>query len=801
MSIDREFDYIIPNKFADIVLPGSRVLVPFGRGNRHKEGIAIEICNQSLYSDLKEISSVVDRVLTGEMVELVKYMKDRSFCGYYDAVKAMLPLALRLKYKEIYSVGDISKKTYNNLERKILEYIAKNKKCSYDSLINKFGADIIDLIEPLKENGSIIVNKTISKKANDAFLKCASLKVSANEAADYINSRGNKKHQKVLDILLSGDSVPVNELCYLAGVSTSVVSTLEKYGIIEVKNIEVFRSPYKNKFHRNEKEFKEIILNDEQLNAFNGLYELYEKDSAEVALLYGITGSGKTMIYMKLIDSVLSINGNVILLVPEISLTPQITDRFYERYGDKVAVMHSAMSMGERYDEWKRIKNGEVNIVIGTRSAIFAPFERIDLIIIDEEQESTYKSENSPRYHARDIAKFRAYKHSALLLLCSATPSVESYAYALSGKYHLFEVEKRFGESKLPSVHIIDLKEELKSGNRLIIGDFLRKEIEKNLKNGEQTILFLNRRGYNTFIGCKCCGYVMTCPNCSISMTYHSSNNLMMCHYCGYSQEPVSVCPSCREPGIRFLGTGTQKLEDEIHKLFPEAKIVRMDLDTTNYKMSHEKILGDFAKGNYDIMIGTQMVTKGLDIPNVSLVGVILADSMLFADDFRANERTFAMLTQVVGRAGRSHKPGRAVIQTYNPDNNILKLSKNQDYKAFFNEEILFRKMMKYPPFCDIYQIIFSGADEESVKNAAFTICEELKKQLISIQRKNVILYNPSSSAIFKINNKYRYKIIMKCKDDSVLRNILKELQISFYKEKAMKDISMIIDLNPQIIL
>ncbi|MDP4153172.1 MAG: primosomal protein N' [Bacillota bacterium] len=802
IAVDREFDYLVPEQFYDTALPGCRVLVPFGKGNATREGLILELVNDSKHDKLKNITAVIDEepVISLELASLARFLKGRCFCTYYDVIKAILPVGVRVTLKKMYTLnrGMFSPVT-DAEEITVLNLLRRRKSCDDEKLSSLAGFDVKPALKRLCKAGIVAESEQTVQNADDAYRKCAKLIVSSEEVAEYLSvSKNAKKHKKVLDILLSGDMVPVNELSYLAGVSNGVISTLEKYGMLETFDIEVLRTPYGSK---SKTDTSELVLNEEQENAFNGLKNLYEEKKAAVSLLYGVTGSGKTHVYMKLIDYALNKGDNALLLVPEISLTPQVTDLFFARYGDIVAVMHSGMSAGERFDEWKRVRRGEARIVIGTRSAVFAPFDKLRLIIIDEEQEATYKSENSPRYHARDVAKFRIAKNNGLLLLCSATPSVESYAYAKNGRYHLFEMEKRYGGNGLPQVHIADLTREQKNGNNFLIGSLLQRELKKNLENGEQSIIFLNRRGYNTFVGCRSCGYVVMCPHCSISMTFHTANGMLMCHYCGHTEEVKTVCPSCGEANIRYFGAGTQRIEEELHHLLPDARTVRMDLDTTNYKMSHEKILGEFREGLYDILIGTQMVTKGLDIPNVTLVGVVLADLMLFSDDFRAAERSFSMLTQVFGRAGRAKRPGRAVVQTYNPENSVIGMAKRQDYKSFFKEEIAFRKLMKFPPFCDIYQISFVGTNEEEVKECAFKVNENIAEEFKVTQRKNVVLYNPSQSAIFKINNKYRYKILIKCRGDETLRAFLHNLQTSFYKESRYKDVSMLIDFNPQIIL
>ncbi len=796
LGTDKIFDYAVAPCDSDKAKVGVRVVVPFGRGNRGRNGIIVGVTDKQSDIPLKTVQQFSDDepLLNDELGKLAEYISDKYFCSRYDAIKTMLPVATRIKCEEYcYAVRNIQipaelEECYN--------YLLKEKRVALDEFRRRFLSDVTKL----EACGAMKIDYVCGANCNDAFVKAVSMSVSAEEAQEYLSSLGTSikaKHEKVLDILTGIEKVPLNELCYLAGVSRSVIDTLEKRGIVSVYDIEIYRDPYKQKKQNVSKE--EIVLSDSQKNVFEGLKKLYDDKDAHCALLYGVTGSGKTLVYIKLIEYAIAKGGNVILLVPEISLTPQLTDRMTAYFGENVAVLHSGMSMGERYDQWKRVKKGLARIVLGTRSAIFAPFDKTTLIIMDEEHEGTYKSDITPRYHARDIAKFKTAYNKGLLLLSSATPSIESYSAAKSGRYELFELSDRFGNAKLPSVVISDMTKSLKDGNSSLFGKGLKDAITETLSKGEQVILFHNRRGYNTFIGCGDCGSVVTCPNCSISMTYHNANKLLMCHYCGYTQEITNECATCGGMNIRYLGAGTQKIDEEIKKLFPSARTVRMDLDTTNYKMAHEKILGDFAKGDYDILIGTQMVTKGLDMENVTLVGVLNADMMLFSDDFRCSEHAFSMLTQVIGRAGRAHKSGNAVIQTYNPENRIIALAAAQDYKEFYESEIGFRKMMTYPPYCDICQFIITGKDAEATSKGAKMFCDRLHKAFVDNGVRNVILYPSLPSALLKISGKYRYRILLKCKNTLQLRQILRKSVVGFKKENP--SVTLVCDMDPQMII
>ena len=505
---------------------------------------------------------------------------------------------------------------------------------------------------------------------------------------------------------------------------------------------------------------------------------------------------------MKLIEAVRKDKKGIIVMVPEIALTSSLIRQFHQRFGEKVAVFHSGLSVGERADEWKRVKNGDADIAIGTRSAVFAPFENLGLIIMDEEQEYTYKSDSSPRFHARDIAKFRCKQNNTLLVLASATPSIESYYMALNGRYSLNTISRRYGQANLPKVKIVDLNEEINKGNNSAFSEILIKELVENLQNHKQSIILMNRRGYNTFASCRACNEVLTCPNCSISLTYHSANGRLMCHYCGYSVEFTDECPNCHEHEIRYLGFGTQKIEEDLQKVVPEARILRMDADTTMAKFSHDRKFRLFSEGKYDIMIGTQMVAKGLDFDNVTLVGVLSADQSLYNNDFRSYERTFSLLTQVVGRAGRGNYAGRAIIQTYTPENSVISLAAQQNYDEFYNSEIKMRKAMLYPPFVDLCVICFSGKNQERILSAAKDFFNMLRK-LASKDYSELPLrvLEPSQTTIIKLNNKYRYKLIIKFRNSRRFQELISRLVVWFEKDKKYSEVSVYVDVNPDMII
>lgn len=602
------------------------------------------------------------------------------------------------------------------------------------------------------------------------------------------------KQQSVYELLCDVGSAGVSEVCEFCSVGKGVLDNLVKYGICEFFEKEVYRTPYKNVSENGE--MSPINLSEVQQNAFNTYLKLM--DTGGTGLLYGVTGSGKTQVYLKLIDEAISRGKDVIVLVPEISLTPQMLYIFHSRYGKKVAVMHSGLSIGERTDEYKRADRGEAKIIVGTRSAVFAPVHNLGLIVMDEEQEHTYKSERTPRYNTRDVANFRCRYNNALFLMTSATPSVESYSAAVKGKYVLCEINERYGDSKLPEIVTVDMKKEIAQGNKSPISKTLQSLIADNLGKHKQTILLINRRGYNTFIACNSCGHVITCPNCSISLTYHSYNNRLMCHYCGYSKPLDNVCPECGKNSIRYSGYGTQRIEDELERLFPEASVLRMDADTTSAKFSHQKLFDAFSRGDYDILIGTQMVAKGLDFPNVTLVGVVNADNSLYDESYLANERSFDLITQVVGRSGRRAEAGKAVIQTINPYNDVIEYASKQDYKSFFANEIQLRKLLTYPPFCDIYFISFICEDENKAALCAKSFFENLVElNRTDYKNEKLIVLGPSPSKISKLKNNYRYGLTLKCKNSKSVRKMLNDILKNIGKIKEYKSVSVSVDLNP----
>ena len=655
---DKLYSYTVPEALEPL-RPGCRVLVPFGGGNRKRQGIVMEFDVAADYSRLKPILAVLERepLLDGEMLELALWLKERTFCTVFDAVHAMLPTGLYLQIKPTLRAAALTpdlREALTREEQAAVEYVAASRGgVDRDKLLARMGlpADN-DLPERLIRLGALTRSDDAFRRMEDATVRMARLRMEGEELAEALAGRAcTDKQKKVVSLLEEVGCASVREISYFAAVSAAVVQALEKKGIVEFFDSEVLRNPYAAA-----PQAPPVVstpLNAEQQAAFDGLYARYRSGKPSAALLYGVTGSGKTQVYMNLIDRVIADGRHVLVLVPEISLTPQMMALFLHRYGRRVAVMHSGLSIGERMDEWKRVKRGEAQITVGTRSAVFSPCSNLGLIIMDEEQEHTYKSESSPRYHARDVARFRCVKQNALLVLASATPSVETFYKAKSGRYSLHVLPSRYGEAQLPAVEVVDMRQELEGEGGGIVSARLRQEITRTLEKGRQAILLLNRRGFNTFVSCRSCGHVVTCPSCSISLTYHRANGRLMCHYCGHSQELVRTCPECGSDKVRYAGLGTQRAEEELERLFPGAPVLRMDTDTTMSRYAYEKKFREFSEGKYPLMVGTQMVAKGLDFPNVGLVGILSADQSLYGDDYRCFETTFALLTQVIGRAGR----------------------------------------------------------------------------------------------------------------------------------------------------
>lgn len=729
--LNRVFDYIVPKELENNIKIGDRVRIAFGNSKNLKEGFVFYIKETSEFAT-KPINSIEKDGLTENRMELAKLMSRMYFCNIFDCIKLMLPPGTTTNILE----NRVKDKTGNFV------YLAKD----------------IDEIEELIENGTVKSPKQI----------------------------------RILEFLKDNEGIYISDLETYTDTSRAIIKTLEKNGYIEIIEENIERNPFSMKEVPRDKKLK---LTEEQQIAFNKVNEKIDKNEFGEFLLYGVTGSGKTEIYLQLIQNVLEKGKTAIMLVPEISLTPQMVNRFLARFGNCISVLHSKLSIGERYDAFQKIKKGESKIIIGARSAIFAPVENVGILIIDEEHDMSYKSDMTPKYNVKDIARYICKNNNAPLLLGSATPDVNTFYNTEIGKTELLTLTKRANNSNLPTVEIVDLREELAKGNKTMISEKLKDYIEENIKNKRQTILFLNRRGFSTFVMCRDCGFTAKCKNCNITLTYHKNNNKLKCHYCGFETNNIIECPSCHSKNVRYFGAGTQKLEEEIRKIFPNIKTIRMDIDTVTKKNSHEQILEKFKNENIDILIGTQMVVKGHHFPNVTLVGVIAADSSLNIEDYRAGERTFQILTQVAGRAGRENLPGKVIVQTYNKDNYSIEYAKKQNYDLFYRSEIMMRKQLNYPPFCDIIQFSINAKSETDVIKVSRYIYTELKKEFNSIKN-NVIIYEPVPAPIDRIKNKYRWRILLKCRFNNNIINLINNIIDKYYK-RNYKDVRLIIDVNP----
>ena len=823
--IDKAYTYHLPLELEKKVRIGSVVVVPFGGGNKQKLGLVTEICTESDCKITKPVLGVPGKYMfvDEELLQLCKFMKEHLFCSLGDAVSCVLPSGLGVKSTKVYSVKDKKSEnlTLNHSSLSVLAEIGKRGEVSESELKSTFGAGAVACARALEKMELLSSFDDYECKINTKSEKYVVLSEDERVISDISDGtlKMSPKQINVFEALLRYESpCPVTELCEISGAGVSVINELSKKGVITFANVDSDRNKELLSGYSDKGYSKDFELSDMQKDALGTLLDLYSKDEAAAALLHGVTGSGKTNVMLKLIQKVLDDGKNVIVLVPEIALTGQTVGRFTSVFGDKIALIHSALSGGERMDAYKSITEGKARIVIGTRSAVFAPVKNLGLIVIDEEQESSFKSEKSPRYHARDIARFRCAYNKALLLLASATPSIDSYYKAKTGKYTLVSLTERYGGIKLPEVLFHDMRnepyfemknefdenenEQIAGGIPTTVGSTLEAELAENLVGGEQSILFINRRGFRSFAQCHSCGHTFSCPNCSVTLTHHRnkrySRDTMTCHYCGHSEEMPKECPVCKKSeSIVYMGAGTQLLENQLTKMFPNMRILRMDADTTGGKFSHEEILEKFRNKEADVLVGTQMVAKGHDFPDVSLVGVINADTSLYMNDFRANEKTFSLLTQVLGRSGRSGKRGRAVIQTYNPDNDVLGLCSKQDYEQFYEREILFRKASVFPPFCDIITITFSGEIENDVINAVKQFgqgLDEAAKKDYSDTK--FILYGPFRNDVYKIAGRFRMRYLLKCANNAKMRNMISNLLIKYMG--GLKNVSISADVNPQ---
>lgn len=773
-NVNRPFSYKVPKALESIVEVGMRVTVPFG--NRQLLGYVLEVSDhEDSTIELKEISDVMDLIpsLTPELLQLAEQLSQETASFLVHCIQAMLPAAIKAKYqKKVIKLEEEIPKPLN-------KYFYEKYEINYEQIDQE---DLKWVKEAINYNKMELIYD-VSDKVNIKY----NTYVRLTHDYDQKISKNASKQKEIIEYLLKiNQEILKPDLLAQLNASYATYNTLLKKGLIEEVVVEAYRDPYA-------KVKDEVVIHqmtDEQQVVFDHVLAAIKKEQEQIFLLHGITGSGKTEVYLNLIEEVIKKNQEAILLVPEIALTPQIVRLFKLRFGDDVAVLHSGLSSGEKYDEWRKIRKGQVKVAVGARSAIFAPFNQLGMIIIDEEHEGTYKQDEMPKYHAVEVAKMRAKYHNCVLLLGSATPSLESYARAVKGVYQLLEMTSRATKMTLPQTKIVDMTNEYKHGNLTMISDTLYQKMVKRLEKGEQIILLLNRRGYDNFLMCRSCGYTFMCQNCDISLTHHKYNNRLKCHYCGFDQTIPSKCPTCGDSHLSGFGYGTQKVEEELINLFPEVGILRMDNDTTSNKGDHERILDAFKDKKAHILIGTQMIAKGLDFVDVTLVGVLLADTALKLPDFRSSEKTFQLITQVSGRAGRHKEDSEVIIQTYNPSHYAIILASQANYKAFFNHEMKMRLMGKYVPYYYMCQVIVkSDVFQESMKHA-----EKIKSYIQKHLTDQAILLGPVVPSIKRINNVYQSQIIIKYKDEQKLRSALEAILINY----SEKQVNVLIDMYPQ---
>src|SRR5690625_893423 len=760
-----------------------RVIIPFG--TRKITGFILEKSNYSQFDHLKEIIEILDvsPVLTKELLYIGQWLADETLSLYITTYQAMLPQVLKAKYdKEIVRVNDAP------LTDELEQLFMNRRAIAYDDVMEQLNN--LRQLQQFIEAGSLrikyIVKSRITKKY--AHMVTPTDKETLQKAYEALQSNAHKQ-RKILDFFMKHpQTINENKLCELIDIQKSNLKALIKKELIQLERIEIYRDPYEKKFPKTEN----LTLTNEQEKAIQPIIQSIHSNDYKTFLLYGVTGSGKTEIYLQSIEKVIRQGKEAIVLVPEISLTPQMVRRFKGRFGSNVAVMHSALSMGERYDEWLKIQRKEVQVVVGARSAIFAPFENLGIIIIDEEHETTYKQEESPRYHARDIAIKRAEWHACPVVLGSATPTLESFARAKKDVYQLLTLSERTNKKPMPTVQIVDMREELHSGNRTMFSTKLMECIKSRLLKQEQIVLLLNRRGYSTFALCRDCGHVEECPNCDISLTYHKRYHQLKCHYCGHEQRMPTTCSTCEGSQIRFFGTGTAKAEESLTNLIPEARIIRMDVDTTRRKGSHERLLQNFSNYEADILLGTQMIAKGLDFENVTLVGVLAADSMLHLPDFRSSEKTFQLMTQVSGRAGRHELEGEVIVQTYTPEHYSIELASQYNYEQFYLQEMQMRRQFQYSPYVFMVLMTITDENERKVNEIAYKITQLLQHKL----NEQSSILGPTPSPITRIKNRFRYQIIIKYKYEPNLPSYIQEI-IDYFVEDIRKNTQIIVDFNP----
>ncbi|MDN6161498.1 MAG: primosomal protein N' [Atopostipes sp.] len=788
LQTNEPYEFQIPENLIKNIEKGMRVIVPFGKGNRKIQGFVRLIKEKANYKGkLKEIIDIMDLtpVLNEEMLKLGEWIAQKSYSFRIMVYQSMLPAVLRARYEKKVKIIE------NQPNQELIDLFDGKNSMIWDEVESKrLTARMLRLRKENKVALEYIVEDNVTKKTKKIVQRQMSIK-DLKEAREETDVRAHRQRQ-LIDFLMTLNEKEVVDLKYLRkteGISTAVVQRGDNEGWCKVEEVEIYRNPYEaSKYEQTEK----LGLNAEQENAYKLITEAIYQEKDEVFLLEGVTGSGKTEVYMQSISKVLEKEEGALVLVPEISLTPQMVHRFKGRFGEKVAVLHSGLSKGEKYDEWRKIENNEAKVVVGARSSVFAPLDKIGLIVIDEEHEDSYKQSESPRYHARDVAIKRAEYHNCPVVLGSATPSLESRARAEKDVYRLIKLEKRINDQPLPPVDIIDMREEMKKGNTSIFSMDLQKALKDRLSKDEQSVLMLNRRGYSSFFMCRDCGFVLECPNCDISQTLHRQSQLMKCHYCGHQEAIPSSCPSCHSEKIRYVGTGTQKVEEDLKELLPEAKIIRMDVDTTSRKGAHERLLDQFGNQEADILLGTQMIAKGLDFPNVTFVGVLNADTSLNLPDFRAAENTFQLLTQVSGRAGRGELEGEVIVQSHNPKHYAIQYAAEHDYNKFYQREMNYRHISDYSPYYYLTSIRVSHENEMLAAKRIQQLTEAIKPCL----SKQAIILGPTPAMIARTHNKYHYQLLIKYKKEPKLNECLHAILQKTQKEQA-KGLMIRIDPEP----
>ncbi len=799
-SADKGYAYLVPPSMRDILHKGSVVLVPFGNGNRLRKGLVTGFSDYCEYPSIKPVSEVLEDygLISEETVDMCLFMAERCFCTVGAALRTVLPPGMESAVEYVYSCGNVDEGTLNP-KAQVLFRALKESPLNQSRITELFGEDVKPLLSAMVKSGAVIRNQETKESINEKSLSF--VRIASDTETAYAEAK-TEKQAALIDALALEGEISLSELERFFSLSRSVVNAMCKKGVCEIFERRVVRDP----ITAEKREKFSTPLTDEQANAVASVEELLLSGTPKAALLYGVTGSGKTRVIIESVKKTLELGKTAIVLIPEIGLTSEALGIYYAEFGSDLAVIHSMLSIGERIDTARAIASGEKRVVIGTRSAVFAPLKNLGIIVIDEEQEHTYKSENTPKFHSRDIARFRCAQNNCVMLLASATPSVESFYKAKQGIYKLITLKKRYGNASLPDVQIADVKQDSLFNSGRLIGSLLKEELEDTVSDNKQAILFVGRRGYSSFVNCASCGNVISCPNCSVSLTYHAfsgenrKNEKLTCHYCGYTIPLPEECPSCGKRSVVRMGFGTQKLQDELEKHYPSIRGIRMDTDTTATRHAHETRFGAFRRREADLLYGTQMISKGLDFPLVSLVGVVSVDAMLYQNDFRAAERTFSLLTQLAGRAGRAGDEGKAILQTANPQSDILKLVQTQDYEKFFDGEISMRRAVTFPPFCDIAVFRISAEKETDARRAATAFSVILEKLLAEkYPELKTVRFGPFGEGIYKVNNKYRMRLTVKYKDSSAARSCFRDA-INTFTASDRTGAKLDTDINPTVV-